>query len=97
MPWAAGRDGADAQARAVSRSGDRAGTPADVCPLCGRANGCAMAAGGGAPCWCADVDVAPSALARAAQVAGPAHCLCARCAVALANGRESPQPSPGSR
>jgi hypothetical protein len=56
-----------------------------VCPLCERANGCAMAsasAGDRAPCWCVTASLDPGALARASALDGGASCVCAACAAA---------------
>lgn len=51
------------------------------CPLCGGANGCAMAAGEhDAPCWCAQVGFAPELLARVPAAAQGLACICRRCA-----------------
>ena len=64
-------------------------TPAAVtdptrCPLCGEPNRCAMEAGRAsgtppAPCWCTQVDFAPSLLARVPAEAQGRACICARC------------------
>jgi Cysteine-rich CWC len=53
-----------------------------LCPLCRRANGCAMASGeaGATPCWCFAADLDRTALARAFAVDGGASCVCAACA-----------------
>jgi hypothetical protein len=56
-----------------------------VCPLCQRANGCAMASDGGddaAPCWCVGALLDPVALARATALDGGLSCVCAACAAA---------------
>jgi hypothetical protein len=56
-----------------------------VCPLCQRANGCAMASGGGddaAPCWCVSARLDPVALGRATMLDGGLSCVCAACAAA---------------
>jgi hypothetical protein len=63
----------------------RAGAPspaaaAHLCPLCGRGNGCAVAAGASAPCWCVDAVFAIGARERARHAVGPARCICAQCA-----------------
>jgi hypothetical protein len=60
---------------------------ASVCPLCRRANGCAMAAsdGGGdaaSPCWCVAAAIDPATLARASAHDGGRSCVCAACAAA---------------
>ncbi|MEZ5620265.1 MAG: cysteine-rich CWC family protein [Burkholderiaceae bacterium] len=53
------------------------------CPLCGGANGCAMAAGDhDAPCWCTQVGFAPELLARVPAAARGLACICRRCAKA---------------
>jgi hypothetical protein len=55
----------------------------DVCPLCQRANGCAMASasdGDAAPCWCVSALLDPVALARATALDGGSSCVCAACA-----------------
>jgi len=58
---------------------------ASLCPLCRRANGCALAAAAGGqavatPCWCVTAAMAPAALARASAIDGGAACVCAACA-----------------
>jgi len=52
------------------------------CPLCGKSNACAMAAGSGScgTCWCAKVTVCQDALARVPAAAKDRACLCADCA-----------------
>jgi hypothetical protein len=60
---------------------------ASVCPLCRRANGCAMAGsdeGGDAasPCWCVAAAIDPATLARASALDGGRACVCAACAAA---------------
>lgn len=56
--------------------------PAAVCPLCGGANGCALAAadGGTGECWCSTARIAPEALARIPAPERGRRCICARCA-----------------
>ncbi|HEV2148671.1 MAG TPA: cysteine-rich CWC family protein [Longimicrobiaceae bacterium] len=58
--------------------------PAAACPLCGGANGCAMAAaardGGAGECWCFAARIAPEALARIPDGERGRRCVCARCA-----------------
>jgi hypothetical protein len=55
----------------------------DRCPLCGKANGCALTLPGtaGRACWCQGVRIDRQALAR---TAGPEarRCLCPACALA---------------
>jgi hypothetical protein len=56
-----------------------------LCPLCRRANGCAMASmasgeAGATPCWCFAADLDRTALARAFAIDGGASCVCAACA-----------------
>jgi hypothetical protein len=58
----------------------RAGAAAHLCPLCGQANQCAMAAGSGTECWCVGAAFSADVLARGARAAGAARCICARCA-----------------
>jgi hypothetical protein len=55
-----------------------------VCPLCERANGCAMASASSddaAPCWCVATSLDPGALTRATALDGGVSCVCAACAV----------------
>ena len=66
---------------------------ADLCPLCGSDNGCAMAAGADVRCWCSDAAFAPASLDRAARAAGPPRCLCARCATGARDDEIGPQAS----
>ena len=63
-------------------------TSARLCPLCGEANDCAMAAGESAACWCSGA-VFPAQL-RERAASSPARCICARCAAAAP--REHPSP-----
>ncbi|WCM93569.1 cysteine-rich CWC family protein [Acidovorax sp. NCPPB 2350] len=61
--------------------------PADTqrCPVCGRANRCAMAAGEPArDCWCMAADVPPAALARVPEALRDLACLCPACAAGVA-------------
>jgi hypothetical protein len=54
-----------------------------VCPLCQRANGCAMASASGdaaTPCWCVAAVLDPAALVRSTALDGGASCVCAGCA-----------------
>jgi hypothetical protein len=53
---------------------------ADRCPLCGEANGCAIAAASRAPCWCVEASFDAALRERAARAEGPQRCICARCA-----------------
>ncbi|MBV9890906.1 MAG: cysteine-rich CWC family protein [Rhizobacter sp.] len=53
---------------------------ADRCPVCGEANGCAIAAAAAGPCWCVDASFSASVCARAALAGGASRCICARCA-----------------
>ncbi|HEX2201657.1 MAG TPA: cysteine-rich CWC family protein [Longimicrobium sp.] len=59
-------------------------TPVDParCPLCGEANGCAMAGASpsGGACWCASVTIAGDVLQRIPEEARRKACVCARCA-----------------
>jgi hypothetical protein len=52
------------------------------CPLCGRPNRCALAAGSSAvaPCWCADAAISRDRLALVPEAARRVACLCAACA-----------------
>ncbi|THF77280.1 cysteine-rich CWC family protein [Cohnella fermenti] len=52
-----------------------------VCPLCGKENGCAMAAGR-APesCWCFAASLSADALGRIPPEAKGQSCLCRECA-----------------
>ncbi|SFE25565.1 cysteine-rich CWC family protein [Paracidovorax konjaci] len=68
--------------------------PAARCPVCGRANTCAMAAGlPPRDCWCMDVQVPPQALARIPPGQRDRACLCPACAAGLPPPRAS---RPGS-
>jgi len=60
------------------------------CPVCGAPNECAAAASGSfaTPCWCADVIVDPTALARVPVGQRNRACLCRNC---LAHGVPGPQ------
>jgi len=63
---------------------------ADRCPLCGEANGCAIAAGSQLPCWCVDASFERALVERAARAGGLPRCICARCAsAAVAAGNDS--------
>ena len=51
------------------------------CPLCGKPNECAVAAGRAAEsCWCMTTTMSPSALASIPVEAQGKVCICARCA-----------------
>jgi hypothetical protein len=54
------------------------------CPLCGRPNGCAVAASGRfeTPCWCTETTFAPELLARIPVAERGRSCVCAACAAA---------------
>jgi hypothetical protein len=58
--------------------------PADVCPLCGAGNACAMAGGGEAEgsCWCVGVAFGTELLERVPPAARGRACICAACAAA---------------
>jgi hypothetical protein len=53
-----------------------------TCPVCGDPNACAPAATGSlaSPCWCTEVVVDSTALARVSENQREEACLCARCA-----------------
>ncbi len=54
-----------------------------ICPLCGRANQCALAAGGdAADCWCRDVVIDTAILQRLPDAAVGKACICRACAEA---------------
>lgn len=60
---------------------DRSAIDPGICPLCGRPNGCAMAAGGdGQVCWCARVTIDARVLERIPVEQRGVACVCARCA-----------------
>ncbi|MBI3880972.1 MAG: cysteine-rich CWC family protein [Verrucomicrobia bacterium] len=64
---------------------------AEICPRCGRPNGCALAtpAAEKGACWCFKMDLDPGALAKLPPELKGAACLCRACLVALgANGGE---------
>lgn len=52
------------------------------CPLCGGANGCAVAAAGrfDVACWCRDVHFRPELIARVAPAQRGEACICHACA-----------------
>ena len=56
--------------------------PNTACPLCGRANDCAVARCGSfeVDCWCRDVAVSRESLARLPEADRGRACLCPRCA-----------------
>lgn len=65
----------------MTREGEApVGGASHLCPLCGQANHCAMAAGGGTECWCVGASFSQDVLMFAARRAGTARCICARCA-----------------
>ena len=54
---------------------------ASQCPLCGKPNECAIAAGRDPEsCWCMTATISPSALASVPQEAKGKVCICATCA-----------------
>ena len=56
-------------------------TDATKCPLCGKPNECAMAAGREPEsCWCMTATMDPGALAAIPAEAQGKVCICARCA-----------------
>lgn len=62
------------------------------CPLCGRANQCALALEQATgvpqgPCWCEATNIAPDTLAQIPPRARGLACLCPACAAGLAKGR----------
>ena len=67
-------------------AGNAAPNPApranDLCPLCGRPNGCVPARCGnfGEACWCESVAVSADVLKRIAPALRGVACLCAACA-----------------
>ncbi len=55
-----------------------------VCPICGAANECAIAAGRSAEsCWCMTAEISPDVLATIPEEAQGKVCICARCAGAV--------------
>jgi len=70
---------------------------ADRCPLCGEANGCAIAAQSQAPCWCVDASFDATLRARAARAEGLPRCICARCASVAVVAGSDPAPTPTAR
>jgi len=81
----------------VTQGSAAAADSAGLCPLCGRANGCAMAAGADERCWCSDAAFSAASLDRAARAGAPAHCICARCATAARGNEETGRPMPELR
>jgi hypothetical protein len=74
----------------------RRAAAADRCPVCGEANGCAIAAQSAAPCWCTEASFSAALRDRAARAEGAPRCICARCAGdatpgGLADGTIPPQ------
>jgi hypothetical protein len=58
------------------------------CPLCGRNNNCALAAGRiNESCWCTNVTVTGAMLARISADRRGAACVCAACVARLAAGK----------
>jgi hypothetical protein len=51
-----------------------------LCPLCGDANACAMAAGAPGPCWCESASFPPDVLASVPPESQGRTCICAQCA-----------------
>jgi diamine N-acetyltransferase len=72
--------------------------PALLCPLCGRANECAVAAAGrfDIPCWCSGVAIDPAALARIAPADRGRACLCPACAGGRPTQSRLPQLPPAT-
>jgi hypothetical protein len=60
--------------------GEAPARTAHLCPLCGQANRCAMAAGNSNGCWCVGAAFSAELLLRAASSAGAVRCICVRCA-----------------
>ncbi|MDD2916144.1 MAG: cysteine-rich CWC family protein [Gallionella sp.] len=56
--------------------------PNCICPLCGKPNECALAQSGSAetPCWCHNVEIDPSAMARIPEAQRGESCICRKCA-----------------
>jgi hypothetical protein len=55
-----------------------------VCPICGSANECAIAAGRSAEsCWCMTAEISPDVLATIPEEAQGKVCICRRCAGAV--------------
>lgn len=61
-----------------------------LCPLCGRPNGCVLAAGSGSnlDCWCFRLRFRPDLLARVPEHARGRACVCEACWRAGGTGRE---------
>jgi hypothetical protein len=57
-----------------------------LCPACGGANACAVAATGrfDTPCWCSSVVIDPAVIEKLPEQQRGKACLCARCAGAIA-------------
>ncbi|WP_338799029.1 cysteine-rich CWC family protein [Acidovorax sp. DW039] len=54
---------------------------AGKCPLCGQANGCAIAAGQPPhTCWCMQASISPEALGRLPPSEQGTRCICPHCA-----------------
>jgi len=50
-----------------------------ICPLCGKANHCAMVEGR-KDCWCCDVEMPKAVLERIPEAARGVACICRECA-----------------
>jgi hypothetical protein len=61
----------------------------DVCPLCGAANDCGLAAGA-STCWCFTATIPAAAIAQVPEAARDRSCICAACA----GQTEAAPPSP---
>lgn len=70
----------------------------NLCPLCGGANECAMAAGQGEAnsCWCWSISVAVATLERVPEAARAIACVCRRCADAGASRGSAGSPAKGA-
>jgi hypothetical protein len=66
------------------------------CPVCGRPNRCAVAARSDEPCWCAQAQIAPEALARIPVAARGVACLCPACAAFAGDATSGVAPRDGS-
>jgi len=64
-----------------------------LCPLCGAANGCALARSGrfDEPCWCQAASFGAELLARVPAPLRDVACVCAACAASAAESANAPR------
>jgi len=57
------------------------------CPLCGRPNDCAIAAGSDQPCWCTRIRIDAAVLEQIPPALRGIACVCPACAAKATGGR----------